>query len=51
VYLALDFSSAMRERDLKPDRLRHCVKLAQEFVKEYFDQNPISQLVSQAPRL
>jgi len=44
LFLGLDASASMREMDLKPERLRAALKLCQEFVKEYFDQNPISQL-------
>ncbi|KAG7143174.1 General transcription and DNA repair factor IIH subunit ssl1 like protein [Verticillium longisporum] len=42
--LVLDMSFAMTEKDLLPTRLRLTWRLAREFVKEYFEQNPISQL-------
>ncbi|CRK34565.1 hypothetical protein BN1708_006400, partial [Verticillium longisporum] len=42
--LVLDMSFAMAEKDLLPTRLRLTWRLAREFVKEYFEQNPISQL-------
>ncbi|KAF3352118.1 Alpha-glucosidase [Verticillium dahliae VDG1] len=34
----------MAEKDLLPTRLRLTWRLAREFVKEYFEQNPISQM-------
>ncbi|KAF2357639.1 TFIIH subunit Ssl1/p44 [Trinorchestia longiramus] len=44
VFIVLDMSSAMNEQDLKPTR-HHClVKILQEFVPEFHEQNPISQL-------
>ncbi|KAL9949785.1 General transcription factor IIH subunit 2 [Verticillium nonalfalfae] len=42
--LVLDMSFAMAEKDLLPTRLRLTWRLAREFVKEYFEQNPISQM-------
>jgi transcription initiation factor TFIIH subunit 2 len=44
VILVLDFSSAMLEKDLRPNRYRLMLNYAIEFVSEFFDQNPISQL-------
>lgn len=44
LFLGIDASASMREMDYKPERLRAAFKASQEFVKEYFDQNPISQL-------
>ncbi|KAJ3054431.1 hypothetical protein HK097_001836 [Rhizophlyctis rosea] len=44
VYLGIDMSSAMVELDLKPSRLECTLTLAEQFINEYFDQNPLSQL-------
>uniref|UniRef100_A0A5K3ENM7 General transcription factor IIH subunit n=1 Tax=Mesocestoides corti TaxID=53468 RepID=A0A5K3ENM7_MESCO len=44
LYLILDLSSAMMERDLKPNRLLCSIKWLAKFVEDYFDQNPTSQL-------
>lgn len=42
--LVLDMSFAMAEKDLLPTRYRLTLNYAAAFVKEYFEQNPISQL-------
>ncbi|QPG94559.1 hypothetical protein C2857_006374 [Epichloe festucae Fl1] len=42
--LVLDMSFAMTEKDLLPTRYRLTISYAIAFVKEYFEQNPISQL-------
>lgn len=42
--LVLDLSSAMAEKDLRPTRYLLTLRYAQEFVTEFFEQNPISQL-------
>ncbi|KAG5973463.1 hypothetical protein E4U55_000530 [Claviceps digitariae] len=42
--LVLDMSFAMTEKDLLPTRYRLMISYAVGFVKEYFEQNPISQL-------
>ncbi|KAI1943856.1 hypothetical protein LOZ66_000443 [Ophidiomyces ophidiicola] len=42
--LVLDLSIAMSEKDLRPKRYLLALRYAQEFVLEYFEQNPISQL-------
>lgn len=42
--LVLDMSFAMAEKDLLPTRLRLTWQYAREFVREFFEQNPISQL-------
>lgn len=44
VMLVLDMSSAMTDKDLLPNRYRLTLNYAIEFVREYFAQNPISQL-------
>jgi len=44
VFLVLDMSRGMEAADLKPSRAAATVALAKEFVREYFDQNPISSL-------
>lgn len=40
----IDGSLVMLEKDLRPTRFSMMLSLLQEFVVEYFDQNPISQL-------
>lgn len=42
--LVLDMSFAMMEKDLLPNRFRLTMSYAVEFVREYFEQNPISQM-------
>lgn len=42
--LVLDCSEAMAEKDLRPNRHVMIVQYAIDFVHEFFDQNPISQL-------
>ena len=42
--LVLDMSFAMLEKDLLPNRYILMMHYAVEFVREYFEQNPISQL-------
>ncbi|GAA94518.1 uncharacterized protein L969DRAFT_83920 [Mixia osmundae IAM 14324] len=44
LYFIIDLSEAMTDRDLRPTRLELTIKYAIEFVNEYFDQNPISQM-------
>lgn len=42
--LILDLSQSMTEKDLRPTRYLLTLRYAQEFVREFFEQNPISQL-------
>ena len=42
--IVLDLSMTTAEKDLRPSRYLLSIKYAQEFVQEYFEQNPISQL-------
>lgn len=42
--LVLDLSQSMMEKDLRPTRYLLTIRYAQEFVREFFEQNPISQL-------
>lgn len=42
--LVIDLSSAMSEKDLRPTRYLLTLRFCQEFVTEFFEQNPISQL-------
>ncbi|XP_012251418.1 general transcription factor IIH subunit 2 [Athalia rosae] len=44
LYIILDCSEAMSNQDLKPTRLLCSIKLLEDFIDEFFDQNPISQL-------
>ncbi|KAI1494661.1 Ssl1-like-domain-containing protein [Biscogniauxia mediterranea] len=48
--LVLDMSFAMLEKDLLPSRHELSMAYASEFVREYFEQNPISQLAIIAMR-
>ncbi|KAI1093841.1 TFIIH basal transcription factor complex, subunit SSL1 [Rostrohypoxylon terebratum] len=42
--LVIDMSFAMLEKDLLPSRYELTIAYASQFVREYFEQNPISQL-------
>jgi transcription initiation factor TFIIH subunit 2 len=42
--LILDLSIAMAEKDLRPTRYLLAIRYACDFVREYFEQNPISQM-------
>ncbi|PKY03976.1 TFIIH basal transcription factor complex, subunit SSL1 [Aspergillus campestris IBT 28561] len=42
--LILDLSQSMTEKDLRPTRYLLMIRYAQDFVKEFFEQNPIAQL-------
>ena len=42
--LVLDLSSAMMEKDFRPNRFHVTLRYAVEFIREFFEQNPISQL-------
>ena len=42
--VVIDQSRWMIERDVRPTRLGCCRKLVPEFVKQFFSQNPVSQL-------
>ena len=42
--LVIDLSDAMSEKDLRPTRYLLTLRYTQEFVTEFFEQNPISQL-------
>lgn len=42
--LVVDMSFAMAEKDMLPTRYRLAMGYAGEFVREYFEQNPISQM-------
>ncbi|KAB8234626.1 Ssl1-like-domain-containing protein [Aspergillus alliaceus] len=42
--LILDLSQSMAEKDLRPTRYLLTLRYAQDFVGEFFEQNPISQL-------
>ncbi|KAL4915574.1 Ssl1-like-domain-containing protein [Aspergillus aurantiobrunneus] len=44
VILILDLSQSMMEKDLRPTRYLLTLRYAQEFVREFFEQNPISQV-------
>ncbi|CAG8509681.1 14256_t:CDS:2 [Acaulospora colombiana] len=44
MFLIIDQSEAMLEKDLRPSRLDLTLTYAEQFVLEFFDQNPISQL-------
>lgn len=42
--LVIDCSIAMLETDMRPNRYLLTIRYAQDFVREFFEQNPISQL-------
>ncbi|OLL23888.1 TFIIH basal transcription factor complex p47 subunit [Neolecta irregularis DAH-3] len=42
--LILDLSSAMAEKDMRPTRYQLTITYSIDFINEYFEQNPISQL-------
>nr|CDS32405.1 TFIIH C1 C terminal [Hymenolepis microstoma] len=44
LYLVVDLSSAMLERDLHPTRIICTIRCLKKFVGNFFDQNPLSQL-------
>jgi len=44
MFVVLDSSACMYEKDLKPSRYVCLIKLLEKFAFSYFDQNPISQL-------
>ncbi|RKP23119.1 Ssl1-like-domain-containing protein [Syncephalis pseudoplumigaleata] len=44
LFIVIDLSASMLEKDLRPSRLELTLSLAETFIGEYFDQNPISQL-------
>eukprot|EP00922_Rhytidocystis_sp_ex-Travisia-forbesii_P060910 GHVS01090348.1.p1 GENE.GHVS01090348.1~~GHVS01090348.1.p1 ORF type:complete len:428 (+),score=59.66 GHVS01090348.1:105-1388(+) len=46
--ILLDMSSSMRELDFRPDRLNCALDLTEEFIREFFQQNPIGQMGSLA---
>ena len=42
--LVIDLSAAMAEKDLRPNRYLLTLRYIQEFITEFFEQNPISQI-------
>ncbi|KAJ2670883.1 hypothetical protein IWW42_003752 [Coemansia sp. RSA 1085] len=44
VMLVIDESESMSFKDMMPTRIHATLKLAEKFITEFFDQNPISQL-------
>lgn len=44
VVLVLDLSEAMLEKDMRPNRYISMVNYTQDYVREFFEQNPISQM-------
>ncbi|XP_064384841.1 general transcription factor IIH subunit 2-like isoform X2 [Halichondria panicea] len=44
LFLIVDASRSMADKDLKPDRIRCTLKIVENFLAEFFDQNPISQV-------
>ncbi|CAF3462980.1 unnamed protein product, partial [Rotaria socialis] len=44
LYVVLDMSDAMKDQDLRPNRLFCSIELLKEFIFMYFDSNPISQI-------
>lgn len=44
VYIVVDMSESMLDLDLKPARISVTLKLVEDFLEQFFDQNPISQV-------
>ena len=44
IYIIIDRSSAMAEIDLKPTRIEVVCQILNALIKEFFDENPISQI-------
>ncbi|KAF1923770.1 TFIIH basal transcription factor complex p44 subunit [Didymella exigua CBS 183.55] len=44
VVLVLDLSEAMLEKDMRPNRFYTMINYTQDYVREFFEQNPISQM-------
>lgn len=44
MFVIIDGSSTMLDKDLRPDRLTCTIKVLEKFIMEFFDQNPVSQL-------
>ncbi|GAA0168797.1 general transcription factor [Lithospermum erythrorhizon] len=44
LYVILDFSRAATEMDYKPSRMAVMAKQVEAFIREFFDQNPLSQI-------
>eukprot|EP01117_Protostelium_nocturnum_P011437 TRINITY_DN4147_c0_g1_i5.p1 TRINITY_DN4147_c0_g1~~TRINITY_DN4147_c0_g1_i5.p1 ORF type:complete len:335 (-),score=82.46 TRINITY_DN4147_c0_g1_i5:33-1037(-) len=44
LYIVMDLSKSMLEKDMKPSRLTVAVQTVEAFILDYFDQNPLSQL-------
>ncbi|OAL01945.1 TFIIH basal transcription factor complex, subunit SSL1 [Phaeosphaeriaceae sp. SRC1lsM3a] len=44
VVVVLDLSEAMLEKDMRPNRYITMINYAQDYVREFFEQNPISQM-------
>ncbi|KAI0223035.1 hypothetical protein L0F63_005908, partial [Massospora cicadina] len=44
LFLVIDLSEAMADKDMRPTRIGLTMAYLETFVMEYFDQNPISQL-------
>ncbi|KAF2432183.1 TFIIH basal transcription factor complex, subunit SSL1, partial [Tothia fuscella] len=44
IVLILDLSEAMLEKDMRPNRFICTLKYASDYIREFFEQNPISQL-------
>ncbi|KAG9327150.1 hypothetical protein KVV02_000866 [Mortierella alpina] len=44
LFIIIDLSNTMREKDLRPSRLSLTFTYLEAFIAEFFDQNPISQI-------
>lgn len=42
--MIIDLSAAMTEKDLRPTRYLLTIRYCQDFITEFFEQNPISQI-------
>lgn len=50
MHLGLDMSSATEQRDFRPTRLAAVGRCVDDFIREFFDQNPLSQMAVTAGR-
>ncbi|KAF1831059.1 hypothetical protein BDW02DRAFT_591431 [Decorospora gaudefroyi] len=44
VVLVLDLSEAMNEKDMRPNRYVTMINYTQDYIRDFFEQNPISQM-------
>jgi transcription initiation factor TFIIH subunit 2 len=44
LFLVLDLSASMMDRDMRPTRFDLMLQVARNFISEWFDQNPLGQI-------